>query len=760
MTRLLTLILCSSIIVAVSASNLPSPAVPDGLGANIHFLGEPARDLNMLQAGGFRFVRMDISWSTVEKEKNVYDFSEHDKLIEGLSKRGMRALLILCYSNTLYETNFMSVRTEAGRQAFARFSKAAAQRYKGKNVIWEIWNEPNIMFWRPQPSIDDYMALVKAVVPAIREADPKAVCIGPATSAVDMIYLEACFKRGLLKYIDAVSVHPYRSSIPETVTPEILALKTLIARYSPDRPNIPIISGEWGYTTVWPHTNTYSGVDNKLQGEYLPRQMLTNLSLGIPMTIWYDWHDGGVDPMEREFHFGTVDFEYNPKPSYINMKKMIELLSGKQFVKRLPTDLDDYLLIFSDGKRHTIAAWTIAKPHTINPSARMRIDLTNEPQYLDIHANDREMLAQSIFTVTCKSHGIRSGVSSKHRFAPQFTVHVSNPFAKSIRVELKPVMSEIITGNYVGATSFMLEPDEEKTVLWRGNIHRRDKTELSINLNASIDGIRCSQDIQFGLINPISFDMQLQRDKTLAVVIHNPGLSKLRAKIQIESNNKVVLSKMVDISGNQTELPIGMQYATTDNTWRITLQSNKDLIADSGDLKITPLDVTADNTVAVVEGDLSIPSSCMLTEGDGKILNIAYAYSSNFIYSRISPRKDVDIKGKPHAAGVWVRGDGSGLKLRMRFIDAKGRLFQPIFGIIDFKGWRFLTVDLDDPSIENWGQETLPPGITYPIKLNTYILLDGIYSPVKSSIDITGYCLIYHGSDASEHTNAPVRKDR
>ncbi|MHB1459002.1 MAG: hypothetical protein ACYC0V_18990, partial [Armatimonadota bacterium] len=159
-------------------------------------------------------------------------------------------------------------------------------------------------------------------------------------------------------------------------------------------------------------------------------------------------------------------------------------------------------------------------------------------------------------------------------------------------------------------------------------------------------------------------------------------------------------------------------------------------------------------------GDLSVPSSCILTETgnsdiDGKLLNIAYDYSSNFIYSRISPRKDVDIIGKPHSAGVWVRGDSSGLKLRMRFIDAKGRLFQPIFGVIDFKGWRFLTANLDDPSIENWGQETLPPGITYPIRLNTYILLDGIYSPVKSSIDITRYCLIYHGSDASEHTNAP-----
>ncbi|MHB1458741.1 MAG: cellulase family glycosylhydrolase, partial [Armatimonadota bacterium] len=604
MIRLLTFILCSSVIAVANASNLPSPSVPDGLGANIHFLGEPVRVLDMLQAGGFRFVRMDISWSTVEKEKGVYDFSEHDKLIEGLSKRGMRALLILCYSNTLYETNFMSVRTEAGRQAFAQFSKAAVQRYKGKNVIWEIWNEPNIMFWRPQPSIDDYMALVKAVVPVIREADPKAVCIGPATSAVDMIYLEACFKRGLLNYIDAVSVHPYRSSIPETVTSEILALKTLIARYSPDRPNIPIISGEWGYTTVWPHTNTYSGVANKLQGEYLPRQMLTNLSLGIPLSIWYDWHDGGADPMEREFHFGTVDFEYNPKPSYINMKKMTELLSGKQFVKRVPTDLDDYLLIFSDGKRHTIAAWTIAKPHTVNPSARTRIDLTNEPQYLDVHVNDREMLAQSIFTVTCKSHGIRSGVSSKHRFAPQFTVHVSNPFAKSIRVELKPVMSEFITGSYVGATSFMLEPDEEKTVLWRGKIHRRDKTELSIEVNAVIDGIKCSQVIEFGLIDLLSLDMQMQRDGTLAVVIHNPGLSKLSAELLVKSGYTVVFSKLVDIHSDRMEIPIGTQDTGVGNGLRVTLQNQKGLIADSGEIYLLPLDVTVDNAISVVEGDL------------------------------------------------------------------------------------------------------------------------------------------------------------
>ena len=42
--------------------------------------------------------------------------------------------------------------------------------------------------------------------------------IAPSTSRFDMTFLKACFEMGMLDTVSAVSVHPYRSTIPETVS--------------------------------------------------------------------------------------------------------------------------------------------------------------------------------------------------------------------------------------------------------------------------------------------------------------------------------------------------------------------------------------------------------------------------------------------------------------------------------------------------------------------------------------------------------------
>ena len=52
---------------------LPELRVPNGFGVNIHFTGDP-RDLDLIAQAGFKFVRMDLSWSGIEREKGVYNF--------------------------------------------------------------------------------------------------------------------------------------------------------------------------------------------------------------------------------------------------------------------------------------------------------------------------------------------------------------------------------------------------------------------------------------------------------------------------------------------------------------------------------------------------------------------------------------------------------------------------------------------------------------------------------------------------------------
>src|SRR5205823_7504269 len=143
------------------------------------------------------------------------NFAAYDRLMASLAPHHIRALFILDYTNPLYD-NDQSPHTDEGRAAFAHWAAASARHFRGRGILWEMYNEPNIGFWRPKPNVDDYTQLALAVGKALRAAVPEAVYVGPATSTIPFPFLEACFKAGLLEYWSAVSVHPYRQTDPET----------------------------------------------------------------------------------------------------------------------------------------------------------------------------------------------------------------------------------------------------------------------------------------------------------------------------------------------------------------------------------------------------------------------------------------------------------------------------------------------------------------------------------------------------------------
>ena len=349
---------------AAPAATLPELKIPDGFGVNIHFTGEP-KDLDLIAEAGFKFIRMDLTWSGIEREKGVYNFERtgYDTLTAGCTKRSIRILYILDYSNRLYESE-QSVRTDTGRAAFAAFAEAAAKRYAGKNILWEIWNEPNIkQFWQPQPGVDDYCKLVEAAALAIKKADPNALVIAPATSTIPFDWLESCFKKGLLNWIDALTVHPYRPQNPETVIKDYAKLRELIARYAPKGKTIPIISGEWGYSNVnWDKAR----LSEEKQGQYLARMFLINLRQNVPVSIWYDWKNDGPDPNEREHNFGTVKGDLTPKTAYLAAKTLSTTLAGFSFERCLYLGPDkDFGCLLKKDNIEALALWTTGDEHEL-----------------------------------------------------------------------------------------------------------------------------------------------------------------------------------------------------------------------------------------------------------------------------------------------------------------------------------------------------------------------------------------------------------
>ncbi len=361
------------------AAELPNLTLPQGVGVNIHFVTGHQKDLDLIQAAGFKFIRMDFGWTATEKQKGEYDWSGYDELLRNLDARGIRPVFILDYSHGLYEETVTNVnpvthqvhRTVASPQhpesvaAFARWAAAAARHYHGRQIIWEIWNEPNIGFWSPEPNAEQYADLASVTAKAIRPAEPTATIVAPASSTFPWPFFETLFKSGVLEYLDAVSVHPYRGRdrSPETATADYQRLRELIDQFAPParRGKIPILSGEWGYSS---HKK---GVSPEVQAVFAARQQLSNLLNGVPLSIWYDWKNDGNDPNENEHNFGTLLPDLRPKPAYLAIRTLTTELDGYGISRRLRLSNDqDYVLVLTNAPgQQRLAAWTLSAPHSV-----------------------------------------------------------------------------------------------------------------------------------------------------------------------------------------------------------------------------------------------------------------------------------------------------------------------------------------------------------------------------------------------------------
>lgn len=338
-----------------------NPPASEAVGINIHFTSPRPGELPLLADSGAHWVRVDFTWERMEKAPGEYDFGVYDRLMVMLEPFHIRVLAILDYSNPLYDEG-LSPHTDKGREAFAKWAAATVNHFRGRGIVWEMYNEPNrAASWRPHPDVHDYILLAQTVGEAIQKSAPGEILAGPGVAEFDYEFLNACLDAGLLKYWSAVSIHPYRQLPPETVAEDYRQLRELIAANAPPGKQVPIISSEWGYSTIW------KGVSEDTQAKLLPREWLINLANHVAVSIWYDWRDNQIDPKLAGAHFGVLALPYRypqepayrQKPAFFAMRTFTALLDGFRFDRRLDVgDSSDYVLAFAKGPERRVVAWS------------------------------------------------------------------------------------------------------------------------------------------------------------------------------------------------------------------------------------------------------------------------------------------------------------------------------------------------------------------------------------------------------------------
>lgn len=226
---------------------------------------------------------------------------------------------------------------------FAKFAAETVQHYTAKYgstaFTWHIWNEPNPDYANPSVVGD----LLQKSCQAIKQAAPDAEVMGPALLAVgdgdfDYDFIEHIFSPSVnpLKCLDAFTVHPYRSSEPETAADDSLYYEidgrseradypTLKSHFERYKLGANIAVDEWGYTltpakkgtTAWTWRQYADTAQAGLeQAALILRMYLTNIASDIPLTVIYEWRNSGPDLNNDEHNYGIIGFYNDRKAAY------------------------------------------------------------------------------------------------------------------------------------------------------------------------------------------------------------------------------------------------------------------------------------------------------------------------------------------------------------------------------------------------------------------------------------------------------------
>jgi hypothetical protein len=359
------------------AASLPDTTVPQSCGVQLKGNNNSPENLDQIRELGFKFVRRGFGWEAIEKTVGVYDFTNYDRLMDDCQKRGLGVLGCIAFNNKLYGGTVLDDR---GRDGYAKFAAALAAHYKDRNILWEIWNEPNVRtFWgkhgkanSPQYAAE-YVALVKVVAPAMHKADPHCIILGGATSGLwseSYKWMGYCFQSGILQSgIDAWSVHPYSVKCPEDMIEAYATVRKLMVQGGAPQ-NFPLLNSERGYPIG--KAEGFAGGDlaksHEYQAWHFVRQYMIDLLCDVKLTNWYEWSGKeGFSLLENG----------QPTPAYHACRIMIEQLNGYRFDKRIPlASPRDFALRFtttSGGVK--IVAWAAppegqspdkAEPHAVD----------------------------------------------------------------------------------------------------------------------------------------------------------------------------------------------------------------------------------------------------------------------------------------------------------------------------------------------------------------------------------------------------------
>ncbi len=338
--------------VATQPAPRPTP-VPSGPATISRFAIDVVQDtsaatLDSVKAAGAGAVRVKIAWDTVEPEKGQYNWASTDAIYRALSDRGLQPITLIESCPVWACTRPSGPIRDRSLPEFVNFMTAMATRYSKPPYnahFWEFWNEPDSVgdavpgsdkHYSWGTNADRYVAMLRAVRPGLKEADPQAMMVlgGLAYDGFqdeggvfNRTFLDDVLQMGGGQYLDALNFHYYPNNVHWCSFSDKLA--ELRGKMAARGLNLPFISTETGLSN-----DSSAGSSNDIQSLYVVQAYAQSVGERMLSTSWFVVHDFAYDG-SAFLKYGLFDMSGAAKPAATAYRLAVAMIGQRPATRTL-----------------------------------------------------------------------------------------------------------------------------------------------------------------------------------------------------------------------------------------------------------------------------------------------------------------------------------------------------------------------------------------------------------------------------------------
>lgn len=326
---------------------------------------------HIVRTAGIPWVRERISWGHVAPSRQQLDWKHYQYVADVLAQQGIHIYQIWHDSPAWSHPDNPSAHCPDDLRSVYRFAREAASRFARQIQAWEVWNEPDIDFWRHLS--DRYAGLLKAAYLGLKDGNPHVLVLQGSLCIGVRSFARHLFENGIGDYFDIFNWHIY--DVPSNYPRTLQAYRQLLAEHGlGDRLAWLTEAGIRLPGTEGASKRILSEENQRKQCQFVPMSVVMSLAAGNDKHFFFVL----PDYLENGIQFGALRPDMSPYPSLIALSACASLLGKSQYLGEYPTGVQGAVAhLFSTARGNVLVAWS-ERPVTIRvPTEKRTVRLVN-----------------------------------------------------------------------------------------------------------------------------------------------------------------------------------------------------------------------------------------------------------------------------------------------------------------------------------------------------------------------------------------------